>query len=408
MPTNFKISFIVFIFFLTIHNQGIITFIDYNISFRKKQPFSEKNYLFVTEENYTPINVQGAKNEIWLENLEAPYKIVRINSKYIHNNEQYNMDLFKMQYVIKQIKKKTLSFKMNALNICLDLNSSVKLEENDQKIDTVNITDLDDVKKDNFLSNVFPKIKTNSFKKTDNLDKIINVTDDINKKTEAENKKFENVFKPKRIIITKVLIAINIAMYLLSLIISDNFTASLIFLGANNRSLVLSGEFYRLLASAFLHGSILHLVVNMYSLWIIGSQVETYIGKVKYLIIYLLSALMGNVFSIVFLENSLSVGASGAIFGLMGALLYFGYHYRLYLSNALTGQLIPIIILNLTLGFISTGIDNAAHIGGLIGGYLSTMIVGLKYKSNKQETINGLIVYIVLLAFLLYVVFNLV
>jgi len=365
-------------------------------------------HYFVTEENYTPINVQGAKNEIWLENLEAPYKIVRINSKYIHNNEQYNMDLFKMQYVIKQIKKKTLSFKMNALNICLDLNSSVKLEENDQKIDTVNITDLDDVKKDNFLSNVFPKIKTNSFKKTDNLDKIINVTDDINKKTEAENKKFENVFKPKRIIITKVLIAINIAMYLLSLIISDNFTASLIFLGANNRSLVLSGEFYRLLASAFLHGSILHLVVNMYSLWIIGSQVETYIGKVKYLIIYLLSALMGSIFSIVFLENSLSVGASGAIFGLMGALLYFGYHYRLYLSNALTGQLIPIIILNLTLGFISTGIDNAAHIGGLIGGYLSTMIVGLKYKSNKQETINGLIVYIVLLAFLLYVVFNLV
>jgi len=56
-------------------------------------------HYFVTEENYTPINVQGAKNEIWLENLDAPYKIVRINSKYIHNNEQYDMDLFKMQYL---------------------------------------------------------------------------------------------------------------------------------------------------------------------------------------------------------------------------------------------------------------------------------------------------------------------
>ena len=365
-------------------------------------------HYFVTEENYTPINVQGAKNEIWLENLDAPYKIVRINSKYIHNNEQYDMDLFKMQYVMKQIKKKTLSFKMNALNICLDLNTSVKLAENDKKIDTVNITELDDIKKDNFLSNVFPKIKTNSFKKTDNLDKIINVTDDINKKTEAENKKFENVFKPKKIVITKVLIAINIAMYILSLIIGDNFTASLIFLGANNRGLVLNGEFYRLITGAFLHGSLIHLGVNMYSLWIIGSQVETYIGKIKYLIIYILSALMGSVFSIVFLENSLSVGASGAIFGLMGSLLYFGYHYRLYLSNALTSQLIPIIILNLTLGFISTGIDNAAHIGGLIGGYLSTMMLGLKYKGNKSETINGTIVYIILLAFLLYVVFKLV
>ena len=365
-------------------------------------------HYFVTEENYTPINVQGAKNEIWLENLDAPYKIVRINSKYIHNNEQYNMDLFKMEYVIKQIKKKTLSFKMNALNICLDLNSSVSLRENDKKIDTVNITALEDVKKDNFLSNVFPKIKTNSFKKTNNIDNIINVTDDINKKTEKENKKFENVFKPKKIIITKVLIAINIAMYLLSLIVSNNFTASLIFLGANNRSLVLNGEFYRLLTCTFLHGSIIHLGVNMYSLWVIGSQVETYIGKLKYLVIYILSAIMGSLFSILFLENSISIGASGAIFGLMGSLLYFGYHYRLYLSNTLTTQLIPIIILNLSLGFMLNGIDNAAHIGGLIGGYLSTMIVGLKYKSTKQETINGSIVYTVLFAFLLYVVFYLV
>lgn len=367
-------------------------------------------HYFVTEENYTPINVQGAKNEIWLENLEAPYKIVRINSKYIHNDEQYNMDLFKMKYVMKQIKKKTLSFKMNALNICLDLNNSVDLknEEENSKINTVNITSLNDIKKNNFLSNVFPKIKTNSFKKTNDLDKIITVTEDINKKTEAENKKFENVFKPKRIIVTKILIAINIIMYLLSLIISNNFTESLIILGANNRGLVLHGEYYRLITCAFLHGSLLHLFVNMYSLWIIGSQVETYIGKIKYLIIYLLSALMGSLFSIIFLENSLSVGASGAIFGLMGALLYFGYHYRLYLSNALTSQIIPIIVLNLSLGFISTSIDNGAHIGGLIGGYLSTMIVGLKYKSQKRETINGIIVYSILTIFIFYVLFKIV
>ena len=86
-------------------------------------------HYFVTVENYTPINVQGAKNEIWLENLEGPYKIIRINSKYIHNNEQYNVDIFRMQYVIKQIKKKTLSLKMNTLNIYLDSNSSVSFDE---------------------------------------------------------------------------------------------------------------------------------------------------------------------------------------------------------------------------------------------------------------------------------------
>ena len=190
-------------------------------------------------------------------------------------------------------------------------------------------------------------------------------------------------------------------MYLLSMIVSNNFMESLVILGANNRGLILNGEFYRLITCAFLHGSLLHLFVNMYSLWIIGSQI-------KYLIIYLLSALMGSLFSIVFLENSLSVGASGAIFGLMGALLYFGYHYRLYLSNALTSQIIPIIVLNLALGFMSSSIDNGAHIGGLIGGYLATMIVGIKYKSQKSEIINGLIVYSLLVAFIFYVLFKII
>lgn len=365
-------------------------------------------HYFVTEENYTPINVQGAKNEIWLENLDGPYKIVRINSKYIHNNEQFTMDIFKMRYVVKQIKKKTLSFKMNVLNICLDLNQSVKVENDEKSIATVNITELKDIKQDKFLGNIFPKIKTNKFKKTDNLDKIINITEDINKKTEAENKKYENVFKPKKIIITKVLIAICIFMYLLSIMLTENFTHSLVILGANNRGLVLAGEIYRLVACAFIHGSLMHLLVNMYSLWIIGTQVETYLGKAKFLIIYLLSAIMGSLFSIVFLENSLSVGASGAIFGLMGSLLYFGFHYRLYLSNALTNQIIPIIGINLLLGFTMTGIDNAAHIGGLIGGYLATMMVGVKYKSNNQDKINGTIVYCLLILFLVYVLFKLI
>ena len=112
-------------------------------------------HYFVTEENYTPINVQGAKNEIWLENLEGPYKIVRINSKYIHNNEQYDMDKFKMRFVIRQIKRKTLSFKMNVLNICLDLGNAVKLEDNDKLIKTVDIKSIEDLKKDEKLTDIY-------------------------------------------------------------------------------------------------------------------------------------------------------------------------------------------------------------------------------------------------------------
>ncbi len=376
---------------------------------RKDETIMSLVHYFVTEENYTPINVQGANNEIWLENLSAKYKIVRINSKYIHNDEQYKFDIFKMQYIIKQIKRKTLSIKMNALNICLDLGDYVTLNDNPSNIiDTVKVSDLTSVKKNEFLSSIFPKLKTNSLKKTTNIEDVIEVTDDINKKTEEENTKFEKVFKPKKIVITYILIGINIIMYLLSLFITNNFNAALIILGANNRALVLGGDYYRLITSAFLHGSLLHLLVNMYSLLVIGKEVETYLGKTKFLLIYLLSAFMGSLLSIVLHDNTIGIGASGAIFGLLGSLLYFGYHYRLYLASSLTSQIIPIIILNLIFGFMTPGIDNACHIGGLIGGYLSTMIVGIEYKSTKSDTINGIVVYLLLVIFLIYALFNLV
>ncbi len=370
-------------------------------------------HYFVTEEDYTPINVQGAKDEIWLENLNAPYKIIRINSKYIHNNEQLDYDIFRMKYVVKQIKKKTLSFKMNVLNICLDLGNAVKIDEEERTIKTLSVNNINDFKKNNLIEKFYPKVKNMIFKKNDNLmqgfDEFLHITDDINNKTEKENQKYEDVFKPKKIIVTKILILICVFMYLVTLFIGDNFDNALVLLGANNRDLVLNGEVFRLIASAFLHGNLIHLIVNMYSLWIIGSQVENYIGRWKFLVIYLLSALMGSLMSIVFLdEYSLSIGASGAIFGLMGSLLYFGYHYRLYLSRTLTSQIIPIIIINLILGFALNGIDNACHIGGLIGGYFATMIVGIKYKSNKRETINGLIVYLILAVFLVYAALKLV
>ena len=356
-------------------------------------------HYFVTEENYTPINVQGAQNEVWLENLEAPYKIIRINAKYIHNNEQLDQDLFKIDFVVRQIKKKTLSFKMKVLNICLDLGSSVQISKDDKSISTIKINDLNDIKKDKLVSTVYPKIKNMLFKSKNtgnSLENILLISDDINNKTKKENKKYEDIFRPKKIIITKILIIICIAMFVITTLIGlfyeqiisyglgikavniinffnkvndiTGYDAALVLLGANNYFLVFNTPFgfLRILLSSFLHGDIIHLFVNMYSLWIIGSQVENYIGKSKFLIIYLLSAIMGSLMSLLFLNGSISIGASGAIFGLMGSLLYFGYHYRLYLSTTLTSQIIPIIIINIILGFTITGIDNAAHIGGLI------------------------------------------
>lgn len=155
----------------------------------------------------------------------------------------------------------------------------------------------------------------------------------------------------------------------------------------------------------FLHIGIVHLVVNMYSLLIIGRQLESFLGKWKFLIVYLGSGIIGSLLSVV-IHSSISAGASGAIFGLLGSLLYFGYHYRLYLGAVLKTQVIPIIILNLLIGFMVPGIDNFAHIGGLVGGYLITMAVGIPGRSKKNDRINGIIVLTLLLAFLCYMLFG--
>ena len=364
-------------------------------------------HYFITEKNYTPIVVRGVKDEVWLENDEGPYRIIRINSNYIHNEEQFNMDVFKTKNVMKQIKKKTLSFKMNALNIFLDINEDVKLKEV-KDIDSIIINNVTDIT-NNELVNIFPDIKEKLITGDNGMELIINITNDINKKTEKENKIYENIFKQKKVVITNIIIALCVIVFAATVLSGGNILGIngiiLYLFGANVKEAVVAGEVYRLITAAFLHASIFHLLFNLYALYIIGNQVENYIGKFKFLIVYLISAISGSLMSCIF-NTSISVGASGAIFGLLGSLLYFGYHFRLYLGSVLKTQIIPLIILNLCLGFLDSSIDNAAHIGGLIGGYLSTMALGIKGKSNKSDRINGTIVLIMYLAFMIYILFR--
>lgn len=174
---------------------------------------------------------------------------------------------------------------------------------------------------------------------------------------------------------------------------------------ATSGAAIRANRLYVILTSAFLHADIIHLACNMYSLYIVGTQIETVLGKAKFLIVYFISAITGALLSGV-LTSGASIGASGAIFGLLGALLYFGYHYRLYLGNLITSQIIPVILLNLFLGFMMPGIDNFGHIGGLVGGVLSAMIVGVEGKSDKTDKINGIVILSILVVFLLYMIYR--
>ena len=370
---------------------------------KKDQILMQLAHYFITVENYTPIVVRGVKNEIWLENHEANYKIIRINTNYIHKDEQLNFDLFKIKNIVKQVKRKTLSLSMKTLNILVDVGVNVNIK-NEDKIDCIAISSEGGIDESKEINKLYPALKDNMVDTDNSIEFLINVTNDINMKTEKENREFENVFRKKKLSVTYILIAINVIVYAVGTLgiltgKFDLYTAL-----ALHKSYVQSGQVYRLITAAFTHESIFHLLMNMYALYIIGSQVETYIGKYKYTIIYFFSAITGCLLSCV-VNTSWSLGASGAIFGLMGALCYFGYHYRLYLDNALKTQIVPLILLNLALGFIIPNIDNAAHIGGLVGGLFMSMAVGVENKSSKSDRVNGIIITLMLFAFLIYMIF---
>lgn len=361
-------------------------------------------HYFITEKNYNPIILQGAENEIWLENMDCDYKIVRIVSNHIINDEQYNFDLFKTKHIVKKIKRKTFSFSMNVLSIFTDIEDDVKFEENNN-IDCISLYDEKDLNKYKFVSESFPDISNKLEFTEEGFQLFMKITSDINKKNKEDAVKIDEVFKKKVPYVTIGLIAINTILFIL-MFLMNNEDYYINKYSVWGYGIVNQGELYRLITGAFLHGSVSHYIVNMYSLYVIGSQMEGFLGRWKYLGVYLFSALIGSLFSIIF-NTTPSVGASGAIFGLLGSLLYFGYHYRVYLGSVIKSQVLPIILINLAIGFMSNGrIDNFAHIGGLVGGILMTMALGVKYKSSTVERINGAIVSIILTGFLFFIAFN--
>lgn len=359
-------------------------------------------HYFVTKKNYNPVILHGINDEIWLENLDEPYKIIRIVNHYIHNNEQLLLDQFKLKKILNKLKAKTLSFKLTSFSIYTDLGDTVDLKK-DSPVNEIFIKDLSDFDNPDILK-IFPDLDKEALYDEEGIELFMKITNEINIKNTAKAKRAEELFTPKKPWITYLIMAICIITFLLMYVFGngseDNLT--LLKFGANLDVLTKRGEYYRILTCIFLHIGIVHLLLNMYSLYIIGPQVESFYGKIKYLFIYLYSGICGSILSLAFSNNVISAGASGAIFGLLGSLLYFGYHYRVYLGNVIKSQIIPVILVNLFIGFITPGIDNFAHIGGLIGGVIASMICGVKDKPNKIDRINGMILGIIYTAFIIY------
>ena len=163
---------------------------------------------------------------------------------------------------------------------------------------------------------------------------------------------------------------------------------------------VADGEVYRLLTAAFLHGGLLHLVLNMYAIFLFGPPLESALGRVRFTALYLVSALGGCALSYAFSSpTTRSLGASGAVFGLLGAFLVVNRK----MGRDTSGVLV-LLGINFAYGFIASGIDWRAHLGGLIAGALSA--VALAYAPRERRTLiqaaGLLLVFLAVVALVLW------
>jgi membrane associated rhomboid family serine protease len=182
--------------------------------------------------------------------------------------------------------------------------------------------------------------------------------------------------------VTLTLIAINVAFYVLELALGGNVngTGNWLYehgvliaraLDSSGETIgVAEGEFWRLLTAAFLHYGPIHLALNMFVLWFIGPALEEYLGHARYALLYIVAGLAGSAGALLVSPDSPTVGASGAIWGIMGAALLLEAR-RIYVFG---GQALGLVVLNAAFTFLIPGISIGGHLGGLVGGAIAAYL----------------------------------
>ena len=207
---------------------------------------------------------------------------------------------------------------------------------------------------------------------------------------------------------TVIILLINVGLYIATVLASmragnnDAFLNldpdTLLEFGAKFRGYILAGQRWRLVTAGFLHGGLLHIGMNMWVLWDVGAQVEEIYGTARLLVIYFVGSVLGFVFSTLW-SPYLSIGASAGLMGLIGAMIAVGVHHRSAMGQAIRGQYIRWTIYMLIIGILpGLQIDNAAHIGGLVGGFGIAYIAGLpRFEGAWQERVWRIAAYICIL-----------
>ena len=197
--------------------------------------------------------------------------------------------------------------------------------------------------------------------------------------------------------VTSAIVAANVLVAVAMAAVTGDTTdlGALVRFGANVKSATLAGEWWRLVSSSFLHVGLLHLAVNMYGLWVLGRLVEQFVGRSRMLVVYMAAAVSGSAASLLFGGPATSAGASGAVFGLLGAAVAeLVVHRKVYprrWSGSLIGILVFLGVAQVAIGLMYPMIDQAAHLGGLAAGAASGALLSRKLAISSRRWMRGLV-----------------
>lgn len=369
------------------------------LSIKENFLFWQIAYYFLVEKNYRMMTIAKDQSEIWLENLkDKDFPIVRLKRKDLDWSNWIRRDLELTEINGMRIKKAYFKRNLQLLNIYIspyppvddyyDLfqddsqNEREKLNLQNLLIDGTNLPE--SIHKLSLLLNIdqWPYPLKDSYEPLE----VEALKHQVLQFALHEAKKEKKLLESGKPIFTYIFLAIQIIVFLMMEYIGRGFGGSqnllvLDLFGAKVNERILAGEWWRFITPVFLHIGFFHLFMNSLALYYLGSSVERIFGTVRFVLIYLFSGFFGTLASFIF-NDHIAAGASGAIFGCFGALVYFGLRHPSTFQRMAGMNILGLLAFNLVLGFVLPSIDNAGHIGGLIGGFLAAGIVNVPKQIN--------------------------
>ena len=358
------------------------------------------------DQGFTIITMSEDHKEVWLEqDGNRKYNVLRLMRHDFDGANTIKKDLTRTVNNAENIRKHLFKKPISVLNVYLSLYKPVDaydmyidkpIVQKKMKIDSLlmdsenAIAGLEEL--DQRLGTSVSGLDFSSEPSEDDVSfhKEAAIQNGVRKRQEEQK-----IFQHGKVILTKVFLAIQIVIFLLmELSGSSENTMTLVEFGAKFNPGILDGEWWRFITPVFVHIGFLHLLMNSAALLFVGAEVEKIFGSVRFMFIYLFAGFAGVLFSFIF-SPAVAAGASGAIFGCLGALLYFGIRHPKLFLRTMGMNIIALLLINLVFGFTVPGVDNAGHIGGLIGGFIAAAAVGLP---KNYKPLKGLLAAAVLLA----------